>query len=1291
MTEKIITIFVVALFFLGAVSIIDAGEQPNANNTYVKNINFSKPTIETNGEFITISIDETENIHFEPGMPIMPVHQLVVDFPLGTTIEKITLNCNNAISQSISAKIKPASSALTLDKSAEVESIVMDEGIYKSTNSYPTAWHSYNTFVGLTKDNQRKLIVSINIYPVRYFPLKDEINYIQNAELEIKYNSPAESIVEADVYDFLIITAPAYEKEMKRLSNHKNNLGIRTKVTLLGEISGQGRDEQEKIKYYIKNAIEDWGIEYVLLVGGYRSFLGLDNPKLQFPIRHVYLNTGGGDDTDYPSDIYYSDIYYYNPVTGKEFCDWDSNDNGRFGEWDWYGYDELDLVPDVYLGRLACRHEKEAKTMVDKIINYENSDNSKEDWFKTVLTATGDDFADFPEWNMPWDVSVLQNGEYTIHAQSKNKQGTTGPENEVTVYVDNTLQSVVTFSEQDHITTGLSYPFPPVAEITVPSEGDILGTTDVYANKPRGAYDGDRWTSIEYLEGIMYIKGKSYDPQPNPDGSFTELHVWVTDSGGQQVPNADWTIEDVEVWFEGEPVMKKTLEYFPDDFQEVNLWTSTGDFNDIDDVLLALNEGCGFAYFEGHANPMVWGNHYPGIPGGRNDATVDGLYQINQGGITPPFFPLDQLKNGNKLPITVLSGCHPLAIDCSLLRLLIDPIYNLYSAKSGSWAPECLGWWLTRLPEGGTIATMGPAAMGYGVSGSENTERYGGWLWPEFFRLYFEENIDILGETFTQALNNYITHFSPMGQSHTKTVEEMILLGDPTLKIGGHSSSASLDLREMSDLSQETEEKPGFILQKTEWLKTGVSSLDSAFSNYYQVTKNPLLDKKPESLTSNGNGNFLVGYARQEQTYTGPVWHSGFAYSRGGVVWNELLLPNGNDETVHQSVSYCGINNIAVGCQYNGVASDHDIILMGDMTDENTWEVRTYYNPQGTTAEYGKNGCVINGDYFDDSIQYISMMTCDYIYQNLVQVPVFSSSSSDYTTSLPGLENVFNLVGAVDHSSHYNFFGFEHASGAFLVRALHPQTPGDGLDLGFIGPFNGQNLDFGAYGGRAILVYEREDEIYSAYSSNGDTWLFNNLITTNGEKPEVVANKDDSFDCYFIRGAQIIKSHSINGIAWTEQGPVSDIDNLDTNDIFEVCNDAMVWSKTDGNLYAKIFGSTSSIFIDNVDVSSDKKTIIVTVINGGTTQMSNVDWQISLGPDNPVERIFGIPFLNGIILAGASTTGTINQLQPGDSIDLNSGKLLGFGSVIVTVNVGDVSFREDGFLLGRSLYLRHPL
>ena len=56
---------------------------------------------------------------------------------------------------------------------------------------------------------------------------------------------------------------------------------------------------------------------------------------------------------------------------------------------------------------------------------------------------------------------------------------------------------------------------------------------------------------------------------------------------------------------------------------------------------------------------------------------------------------------------------------------------------------------------------------------------------PEFFRQYSQEGKHILGEAFTQSLINYINEFGPeLDLIDTKTVEEMVLLGDPTLEIG---------------------------------------------------------------------------------------------------------------------------------------------------------------------------------------------------------------------------------------------------------------------------------------------------------------------------------------------------------------------------------------------------------------------------------------------------------------------------------------------------------------------------
>jgi len=65
---------------------------------------------------------------------------------------------------------------------------------------------------------------------------------------------------------------------------------------------------------------------------------------------------------------------------------------------------------------------------------------------------------------------------------------------------------------------------------------------------------------------------------------------------------------------------------------------------------------------------------------------------------------------------------------------------------------------------------------------------YGGQLATEVFRSYSEENIDILGQIFGKTIENYVsTQPVSLNKIHCKSVQEWILIGDPSLKIGGCS------------------------------------------------------------------------------------------------------------------------------------------------------------------------------------------------------------------------------------------------------------------------------------------------------------------------------------------------------------------------------------------------------------------------------------------------------------------------------------------------------------------------
>ncbi|RLF56291.1 MAG: hypothetical protein DRN27_09745 [Thermoplasmata archaeon] len=167
---------------------------------------------------------------------------------------------------------------------------------------------------------------------------------------------------------------------------------ISTFYISLNEINGEGRDKQEQIKYYVKESIENYGIDYVLLIGN----------EEKMPVRYSYDSNFSGSPEPFISDLYYSDIY----DAEGHFCSWDSNENNKFAETkqDKESHstvllDEVDLYPDVHLGRIPCNNTNELDIIINKIIEYENT--IKKPWFNNMVLFGGNNF--------PWMVDHLVN------------------------------------------------------------------------------------------------------------------------------------------------------------------------------------------------------------------------------------------------------------------------------------------------------------------------------------------------------------------------------------------------------------------------------------------------------------------------------------------------------------------------------------------------------------------------------------------------------------------------------------------------------------------------------------------------------------------------------------------------------------------------------------------------------------------------------------------------------------------------------------------------------------------
>ncbi|MCK4347740.1 MAG: peptidase C25 [Thermoplasmatales archaeon] len=836
--KKIASLIIVFIMVLGGLTTV-ATKIDNIENEQLEittekmKIQIPSPKHVVDNNYARLYFEDEELYLMETNEPMLPRILKIIELPFGAQNIEVKVNPNRVEEQVLSEEILPAPALLPLSHITNSVYIPeQDESTEIKHDLFPSTWYDYTVGCGLNADFEHVTFLSINILPVRYNSLESKIYVADSVDITINYENPNRTPFPlTSEYDLVVIAPSKFSNELERLVNHKNDYNVKTFLKTTEEIyeTYQGRDKPEQIKYFIKDAIETWNITYVLLVGGLNSAIWakprddcnqgsrdwhvpvrytnfFDNPK--FP-----LSAGSSiHDPGVISDLYYADIY---KIVENEtvFEDWDSNGDGIFLAWGRPGIENdtgIDFYPDVCLGRLACVNTREVRTVVDKIINYEKQPCDPS-WFKKMVVVSGDGFLDQQDLDIQWDTADLPDGEYTIQAQSTNKDGISGPVDIIKVTLDKNVETNLSFNHDDHLKPELSdgYPALPIVEIVTVSNGDILGNTN-YARTPGEdeAYcnDFNPWANMSYIDGVLTIRGKSYDPQAY--GDITHIHLWITNDNEDVVFST--YRNNTEMYYEGEWTTGDKallgrgggLYYMPDDFEKVILWTSNGGLTGESDVINALDEGCGFLFFSGHGSPAIWGDQKPGIPGNRQHSWVTGLHVSNIGP-TPPFitklpvFPMNKLKNGEKLPIVVVGGCHNSQFNVSLIPAMIDilpyiikgfPSYHLWTYGTG--VPETFSWHIISRPNGGAIATMGNTGLGYGMPGKECTSGGGdSWITIEFFKQYGTEKQEVLGGAYKETLNSYINTFdmTDLEAGHPKTVQQWVLLGDPSLKIGGYS------------------------------------------------------------------------------------------------------------------------------------------------------------------------------------------------------------------------------------------------------------------------------------------------------------------------------------------------------------------------------------------------------------------------------------------------------------------------------------------------------------------------
>ncbi len=201
------------------------------------------------------------------------------------------------------------------------------------------------------------------------FPLLPSIDY--ESLNDTWYNPKLEMII------IVPNGSEIFANACKPLAEWKNQKGVKTLI-LSNYSLYPGEDNQSKIRNMIKSYYESDGIRWVLLAGDAQDDL--------IPIRKIYnpdtIVIGDTEPHGF-SQSYKPTDYYYADLTGS----WDSDGDGIYGEITLFS-DEINWIPEVYVGRLPASNVNELSEMINKTLKYEE-DPEIGDWMNRMLLAGG--------------------------------------------------------------------------------------------------------------------------------------------------------------------------------------------------------------------------------------------------------------------------------------------------------------------------------------------------------------------------------------------------------------------------------------------------------------------------------------------------------------------------------------------------------------------------------------------------------------------------------------------------------------------------------------------------------------------------------------------------------------------------------------------------------------------------------------------------------------------------------------------------------------------------------------
>ncbi len=376
---------------------------------------------ETNSDGSIFPVVEGTLSLSEPGLPILPVKNLLLLIPTGRQVSAAWIEPLSTRREKLSATLAVSPAHMT-----DGGELVSNARLQIQDGQFPISWGEFSG----THSWRGYNLLTVNVFPARTFTSASgkEIEYLEDYAVRVVYSDgsnqrmtiererlvPGENAANTKLLrqiihnpqaltgyaringmavvedagpfnptrspslsgspvEYLIITNEDMKSEFQRLADFKTNIGINTLVTTREFIAANfrnGADIQETMRMFIQDAYQKWGIEYVML-GGDTDIL---------PARYVdnsfYPASGS---TEIPVDMYFACL------DGN----WNANGNAHYGEADSEANgngDDADFAEEVYIGRATVSTVAAAQVFVDKVISYETTPQGS-NWPNRVLYA----------------------------------------------------------------------------------------------------------------------------------------------------------------------------------------------------------------------------------------------------------------------------------------------------------------------------------------------------------------------------------------------------------------------------------------------------------------------------------------------------------------------------------------------------------------------------------------------------------------------------------------------------------------------------------------------------------------------------------------------------------------------------------------------------------------------------------------------------------------------------------------------------------------------------------------